>query len=302
MSPRLIDRRQFLGSAVAGTLIASGTRAVAATNFTVGNASVTALSDGHFNMPPEMFLGTPQALRDRLGEPVQIAANTYAYRAGGRVFLFDAGAGLSPFITEAFPTASRLPEDLQAAGISPLGVTDIVITHMHPDHVGGLVVNGVPAFPNALIHIADSEWDFWNAEDFAMTGPDGMRAMIANVQETSRIIEPNIALHGGEMELGEGVSVFAAPGHTPGHTVIRLDGGAEKLLIIGDAVVHEDVHFENPNFGWALDVDGDLAVRTRRALLDQAVTEHALIAAAHVSRPGLGRVERRRDGYRFIAL
>lgn len=175
MASPMMSRRQFMGTAIVGSAAVVSGPAAAASTFSVGNNPVVALSDGHFIMPSDMFLGTPQTLRDRLGDPVQIAANTFAYRAGERTFLFDAGAGAGAFITQSFPTVSKLPNDLKAAGITADEVTDIVITHMHPDHVGGTAIDGAPAFPHAAIHVAETEWRFWNAEGFASSGPDGMR-------------------------------------------------------------------------------------------------------------------------------
>lgn len=300
MAAPMMSRRHFIETAIVGSAAGLSGLAAAASRYSVGDKPVVALSDGHFVMPSDMFLGTPQTLRDRLGDPVQIAANTFAHRAGARTFLFDAGAGAGAFITENFPTVSKLPDDLKAAGIAADEVTDIVITHMHPDHIGGTAANGAPAFPNAAIHVAEAEWRFWTAEGFASAGPEAMRPMIASVQETSRAIEAQTVLHSGAADLGAGVSLHPAPGHTPGHTLIRLDSGREQLLIVGDLTVHEDVHFQNPDYGWALDIDGERAVQTRKAVLDMAAAEGAMIAAAHLTMPGLGHVERSGAGYRFV--
>lgn len=173
---------------------------------------------------------------------------------------------------------------------------------MHPDHIGGLIVGDQQAFPNARIHIAEAEWNFWNAEGFATAAPEGMRPMVGLVQEISSIIDSNISLHSGSANLGAGVNVIPARGHTPGHTAIVLDGGQEQLVLVGDLTVHEDVHFANPDYGWALDVDGDMAVQSRKSLLDLIASNHLVMGAAHVSKPGLGRVERVGDGFRFIPL
>lgn len=295
-----VFRRTFVKTAVTGAALMMASQAVAATDFLVGDSKVIALSDGHFNMPSDMFLGTPQSLRDKLGNPAKIAANTFAHRSGGKTFLFDAGAGSSDFITQSFPTVGKLPEELKSVGIASGEVTDIVITHMHPDHVGGLTVGKKMAFPNARIHIAQAEWDFWNAEGFAKNAPEAIRPMAALTQQISKTIENNVVLHSGSADLGGGVNVIAAPGHTPGHTAIVLDGGREQLILVGDLTVHEDVHFANPNYGWALDIDGELAVKTRKSMLDMIATDGLMMGAAHITRPGLGRVEKADNGYRFI--
>jgi len=300
MSNFELNRRQFVGGIVAGLTLA--TTGKAATNFAAGNTPVIALSDGYFDMPADFFLSTPQSLRDSLGSPVRIAANTFAYRSETRLFLFDAGAGSGAFITEGFPTVSQLPDDLVAAGIDANEVTDIVITHMHPDHIGGLEIGGASAFPNARIHISNVEWKFWNNEEFAANAPDMLRPMIAEVQRVSDVIKEHVVFHRGSASFGDGVSVMPAPGHTPGHSAIFLEGGSEDLLITGDVMVHEDVHFANPNYGWALDIDGELAVSTRKKLLDMIVADNLMVAAAHVTKPGLGHVDRDGDGYRFVAL
>lgn len=302
MANSLMSRRRFLGTSLVGTALALSSRAVAATSINVGEKQLIALSDGYFDMPASMFLGTPESLKAQIGGPARIAANTYAYRAGNRTILFDAGAGTSDFITQAFPTVSELPKDLASTGISAEDVTDIVITHMHPDHVGGLAAGDRMAFPNAHIHIAAAEWGFWNAEGFATSAPEGIRPMVANVQSLSNVIESNVLLHGGSADLGDGLSVLPAPGHTPGHTAIVLDGGREQFVVVGDLTVHEDVHFANPHYGWTLDVDGEQAVATRVSMLDMIATDGLIMSAAHVTRPGLGRVKRDGSGFRFQPL
>ncbi len=301
MMPQM-NRRHFLGTSLAGMALALSSPAIASKSITIGQKQLFALSDGYFDMPASLFLGAPESLKAQIGDPARIAANTYAYRAESRTFLFDAGAGTSDFITHAFPTASKLPEDLSSTGISAEEVTDIVITHMHPDHIGGLAIGDRIAFPNARIHIAATEWNFWNAAGFAATAPEGMRPMVANVQSLSNVIKNNVSLHGGAADLGDGVSVLPAPGHTPGHTAIVLDGGREQFVVVGDLTVHEDVHFANPNYGWALDVDGEQAVATRVSMLDMIATDGLIMGAAHVTKPGLGRVERDGSGFRFQPL
>ncbi|MEM6587804.1 MAG: MBL fold metallo-hydrolase, partial [Pseudomonadota bacterium] len=164
------------------------------------------------------------------------------------------------------------------------------------------VIGNSMAFPNARIHISASEWNFWNALGFASRAPEALRPMVAEVQTLSSIFEDNVELHAGSADLGDGVSVIPAPGHTPGHTAIVLDGGSDYFVIVGDLTVHEDVHFANPDYGWALDIDGDLAVSSRKSLLDMIATDNLIMGAAHVTTPGLGRVEHDGNGFRFLPL
>ncbi len=299
----IFTRRDFLTTA-ASALALSGLpiRGNAAEIFTSGESKVVALSDGSFSFPADFWLGATDAEKDQLGNPVVIGANVYVYRANGRVFLFDAGAGNAAFITSQFDTVGRLPRDLEAAGIAPESITDVVITHMHPDHFGGVVFDGAPLFPNAKIHINDREWAFWTRKGFAADAPDQLRPMVASVQQTADLVADAVTTHSGEADLGGGVIVQPAFGHTPGHTVMLIDLGSERLLILGDTVVSDHIHFAHPHVGWALDLDPVNAEATRRRLLDLAATDRLLVAGNHVTKPGLGRVERRGSTFNFVPI
>ncbi|WP_411958585.1 MBL fold metallo-hydrolase [Paracoccus homiensis] len=300
MSSFMLDRRQLLAGLSASAALLSAERAAALSEFTVGRAKVMALSDGALAVPPAMFSNTTEADKVLLGGGIELAANTYAYQNGGRTFLFDAGSGKDHYISQQFPTVGKLAGDLAAAGIDPTTVTDIVVTHMHIDHIGGLVPEGRPVFANATIHVSETDWNIWNNPDFAAAAPDQLKPMVNAVQQVGGIVGENIKTHSGEADLGAGVAMVPTPGHTPGHCGILLTSGSEQLLLIGDAIVTEKVHFANPDAGWALEADQALAAKTRRAILDQAATDKIMIAGSHISRPGTGFVERDGDAYRFV--
>lgn len=302
MSYSTLNRRKFLQSAAATFGVAVATPSFAATDFKLGGDIVTALSDGYFDMPTKFFIGATTEQQKHLGSPVRIGANAYLRRSGKRVFLFDSGAGNGDFIKSQFPTAGKVPSELEAIGLKREDITDVVITHMHPDHVGGVVYDNEITFPNATIHMDAVEWNFWTKEGFAENGPEQMRPMITELQSVARKIQDRITLHTGETDLGGGVMLQPSYGHTPGHATILLTVGNEKLLILGDAVVSEKIHFSHPDVGWVLDFDPEMAQKTRKRLLDQAVTEGLTVAGNHITSPGLGRVERDGTGYRFISI
>lgn len=300
MTKSILDRRQMLAGMTASAAVLTAGRSFAYTDIAVGNTTVTALSDGSLTVPPAFFGGTTEAEQAALGDAVQLAANTYAYRNGDRTFLFDAGSGTDHYISDQFPTVGQLPADLAAAGIDPASVTDVVISHMHIDHIGGLVKGGQPVFANATIHLSEADWNFWTNDGLAAAVPDQMKPMVNAAQFVSRIVMANIKTHAGNADLGAGVALLPTPGHTPGHSGVMLTSGSEQLLLIGDAIVTEKVHFANPDASWALETDKDVAAQTRRKILDQAAMDKIKIAGSHLTAPGTGYVERDGSAYRFV--
>ncbi|WP_171231118.1 MBL fold metallo-hydrolase [Ruegeria sp. HKCCA6707] len=300
MNHASLNRRQALAGLTASAAMLAAGRVQAFSDVAIGNATLTALSDGSLTVPPVLFTGLAEADAAALGETVQLAANTYAYRSGDRVFLFDAGSGSDHYISQQFPTVGQLHADLKAAGIAADEVTDIVISHMHIDHIGGLVAGGTPVFSNASVHLSEADWNFWNNEDLPASVPDQMKPMVNAAQLVSSIVKENVVTHKTEADLGEGVVLLPTPGHTPGHSAVMLTSGSEQIMLIGDAVVSDKVHFANPDVGWALEFDKAVAAQTRKSILDQAATDKIRIAGSHLSTPGIGFVEKDASAYRFV--
>lgn len=294
------NRRQFIAGLAATTTVMSAGKTLAYSKFNVGSSIVTALSDGSLTVPSAFFSNTSETEQAELGETIQLAANTYAYRNGGRTFLFDAGAGSDFYISEQFPSVGKLATDLETAGISPETVTDIVITHLHIDHIGGLVHRGGALFPNAKIHVSEADWEFWTQDGLEASLPAPLKPMAQAIAAISMIVGENVLTHKGEADLGAGVGLIPTPGHTPGHSGILLSSGTEQLLLVGDAIVSDAIHFSNPDAGWVLEMDKELAAKTRRSILDRAATDKIMIAGSHLSNPGTGFVERHDDNYRFV--
>lgn len=297
-----LSRRTFICTSLAGMAAAIATPGFAAGTMEFGKGTLVALSDGSFTVPGQMWLGASAAEQADLGEKVSIGANVFLVRQNERLFLIDGGAGAGDFVTQRFNDLGRLPAALAEAGIAPSDITDVVITHMHIDHSGGLIVDGKPAFENATIHIDQTEWGFWTQEGLVEKTPEDFRPMVQEIQEIAKIVNHQIETHDGTKDFGNGLRAVRTYGHTPGHNSFELDLGDEKLLIMGDIVVSDNIHFKNPNVGWALDGIPEMAVQTRHQVLGRAADEGLVIAGSHLTAPGLGRVNRAGEAYEYQPL
>jgi len=192
--------------------------------------------------------------------------NAIVVRSGRQTVLIDAGVGAE---FPDFPQTGRLALRLAAAGIDPASVTDVVLTHQHVDHVGGLLAGGLrnQLRPDVPIHIAAAEVDFWASPDFSRNAfpagiPEVLRSAATRFADTYR---RQLRLFDAEHEVAPGVVVRRTGGHTPGHSVVRLASGGDRLTFLGDAVFQN--HFERPDWHNAFDHDPGEAVRVRVRLL-----------------------------------
>lgn len=262
--------------------------------FSIGRFEAFALKDGRLAFPNDgetIGIGrSPDevgALLRAAGEPVDmlhLSIQVLLVKAGDRVVLFDAGAGDA----EA-ADAGRLPASLQAAGIDPGEVTDIFISHGHWDHLGGTVdARGNARFPNATVRMSGPEWQALQ-EDAQST------SMVEALQGRVEPFEP------GD-EVLPGVTSVPVVGHTPGHSAYAIASDGERLLYIGDTAHHHVVSVQRPGWTIAFDRDAPVAERSRKELLARAAEESALIHSPHFPFPGLGRIERSDDGFRWVPL
>ncbi|MBU9466513.1 MBL fold metallo-hydrolase [Burkholderia multivorans] len=275
----------------------------------VGDVDVVLISDGVLPLPTStMSTNVSEADRNAWfdGRFLQRdmfdwALNIALVRSGERLILIDSGVGDG---FEYFTRAGQSMMRLESAGIDLAAITDIVITHMHMDHVGGLNVDGVKARlrPDVRIHVSAKEVAFWKDPDFSKTVmpetvPPALRKAAAKFVERYR---ENIVPFDQRVEIAAGVSARVTGGHTPGHCVVDVASKGEKLTFVGDAIF--EVNFDHPDWQNGFEHDPEASVDVRIALLREAAETGAMLAAAHVAFPSIGHIARNGDRFRFVPV
>jgi glyoxylase-like metal-dependent hydrolase (beta-lactamase superfamily II) len=275
----------------------------------IGEIDVLVVSDGVLPLPTKMLghNADPAAraawLHDMFLPPVAFdwALNAVLVRSGDRTILIDAGLGGDPDLH--LPKAGQLIGRLDAAGIDLSSVTDVILTHMHMDHIGGLLVDGVKdqLRPDLLIHVAAAEVKFWESPDFSRTAmppgfPDALRAA---AKRFTKEYHNHLRLFDQEHEVTPGVVVRRTGGHTPGHSVVRLASGGDALTFAGDAVF--TVGFERPDWYNGFEHDPEEAARVRVKLLRELAASGEQLIATHLPFPSVGRVAAAGDAFRWVA-
>ena len=304
MTSLRLSRRAFSTSLLGAATSAAFPAAVFAgevASLTIGTKVVSMLSDGHFNLPPAFFQGADAKALAAAGDPIEIGATVWLVRDGERIILVDTGSGEA--LSGMFPTVGKLDALLAAEGIEKAAITDIILTHMHADHIGGLMGPDAGGFKNAKIHVAEAEWAFWTNPALASAVPEADKPMIDLLQSIAAPLADRIKTYGGEADLGGGVTLVPLIGHTAGHSGVRIvaDDG-EAFFIVGDAVISEALQFADPNVSYALDSDPEQAIATRTMLLNHLADSGTVFSATHLSYPGTGRVERAGEGFKFVPL
>ena len=272
----------------------------------LGDFEVTALSDGILNLPVEKLLTntTPEktlkALKKYyLSSPTTTSVNAYLINTGSKLVLIDTGAA-----SLYGPTAGRLLNSLKAAGYAPDQVDEIYITHMHSDHVGGLMNGEQLAFPNAIVRADQHDADFWLSQMNMDKAPAGAKGAFQGAMAS---INPYVKAgkfksFSGETELVPGVKAVAARGHTPGHSVYLVESKGQKLMLWGDLMHVAAVQFENPSVTIAFDSDSKAAMAARKKAYADAAKHGYMVGATHLSFPGLGYLRSEGKGYAWVPV
>jgi len=270
----------------------------------LGDFEVTALSDGTVGLPVDKLLtntrpGQVQRLLQHayLGVPLETSVNGYLVNTGEKLVLIDTGAA-SLF----GPTLGKLVANLKASGYQPEQVDEIYITHMHPDHVGGLMAGAERAFPNATVRADQREGDYWLSPANLEKAPADAKGFFQGAQAS---VNPYVAAgkykpFDGDTPLVPGIKALAARGHTPGHTIFLVESKGQKLVLWGDLMHVAAVQFPHPEVTIQFDTDPKAAAPQRKKAFAAAAQQGFYVGVAHVAFPGIGRLRPDGKGYRWL--
>ena len=272
----------------------------------LGDFEVTALSDGTVALPVDKLLTNTSPAQVGKGlassflkAPVETSVNGYLINTGTKLVLVDTGAaGLFG------PTLGNLLASLKAAGYQPEQVDEIYITHMHPDHVGGLMAGDKPVFPNAVVRADQHDADFWLSAANLEKAPADAKGFFQGAQAS---LNPYVAAgkfkpFNGSTELVPGIKAVAAPGHTPGHSIYVVESKGQKLVLWGDLMHVAAVQFAHPSVTIQFDTDSKAAAVQRKKAYAEAAKQGYLVGSAHLSFPGLGHLRTEGKGYEFVPV
>ncbi|HRD77762.1 MAG TPA: MBL fold metallo-hydrolase [Hyphomicrobiaceae bacterium] len=277
----------------------------------VGEFELATLSDGYLTLAAQNFgvgipadhvslaLGEAAKVGGKLdGTSVVAPVNVILVRRGADVTLIDAGAG-GGFMD----TSGRLSQALEAAKIAPAAVTRVIFTHGHPDHLWGVIdeFDDSLRFPNAEYVMSEAEWALWMTGDPASKVPatrsnfiPGAKRVLGRIKDRLKLVKPG-------QEAASGMVAVDSAGHSQGHMSIMLNSGGDRLLVLGDALIHPIVSFQYPEWPMAADHEPERGSAARRAILEVIINEKLAFFGTHLPGGGFGRAERRAKAYNFLA-
>lgn len=316
-SPFRPSRRDLMGAGIAAAAVSAlplpsahakapfaGPSRALYRRFAFGQFEITTIFDGAITIDgPHPIFGENQPLADVQAlardnflpdSTMQVGFTPVVVNTGANLVLFDTGNGAA-----RRPNAGLLGERLTAAGINPADIDTIVITHCHPDHIGGLMEAGQPAFPKARLVINEAEWAFWSAED----------KLQGATERTAKVVQANLVPLKSQLDIIKagadvvaGIRTVDLSGHTPGMMGAFIESGGKTLMLVADLTNHAVMSLQRPNWHVRFDMDKERAGYTRRTVLQQIAAERMPFIGYHMPFPAVGFVEAAGDGFRYVPM
>lgn len=269
---------------------------------TLGGFEVTTLLDGAVPVPgPQPIFGGNTSMEEVEGlltennlpaDQMEFTFLPVLVNTGDSLVLFDTGNGEG-----ARPARGLLSQRIAEAGYSADQVDTVVLTHMHPDHIGGLIEGGTAAFPNATYAVGAIEYDFWNSTDRVGTQAEGIHTALQGLKPV--IGEKLTMLNPGD-SVTSGIEAVAAHGHTPGHMAYHIESDGARLMLTGDSANHFVLSLQRPDWEVRFDMDKAGAAATRRELFGMLASENMAFSGYHMPFPAMGYVEAHGDGFVYV--
>jgi glyoxylase-like metal-dependent hydrolase (beta-lactamase superfamily II) len=271
----------------------------------LGDFEVTAINDGTISLDVAKLLAEPPAKTEAAlkksfeASPIETSDNAFLVNTGTKLVLIDTGAG-----TLFGPTLGKLLVNLRAAGYRPEQIDDVFLTHMHPDHLGGLMADGALAFPNATVHADKRDSDYWLSQANLDKASADSKAFFQGAMAS---LNPYIAAgkyqpFDRDAELVPGVRSIASYGHTAGHTSYLVESKGQQLIVVGDMIHVASVQFDDPAVTIAFDTDATAAAASRKRVFGKAAADGALVGADHLQFPGLGHLRATGKSWHWVPV
>ncbi len=272
----------------------------------IGKFRMTAIFDGMAPLQKGMFTHPDPAAIDAaladgglVGDALPVPVTAFLLQSDDQTILIDAGMGGVEMLG---PNLGKVGDGLAAMGVSTEDVDQVIVTHAHPDHIGGLIGPSGPTFQNAEVVVNDTELGFWTDAGIMAQAPEQAKGLFQLASQVFAAYGDRVRPVASGTDVASGIKLELAPGHTPGHSLVHIDGGDRELLMVADLLHSSVLHTALPEVGFGFDTDSALAAETRRKTFDRVAEDNVLIAATHVPFPGLGRFVRSGEAYSYVPV